>query len=102
MSLCRSQTASSRTSSSAISKPDQSRRSTTLHPNRSNPHSCTLAAAAARPPHLTRFPPLQVFGSPALAAVPVALPVVEAGPASENLHKTGREQSQQTNVYSIT
>src|SRR5262245_63170556 len=45
---------------------------------------------ARRPPHLTRFPPLQVFGSPALAAVPVALPVVEAGPASENLHKEVR------------
>jgi hypothetical protein len=41
---------------------------------------------------------LEVFGSPALASVRVALPVVEAGPASENLHISSREQMQQRRV----
>jgi hypothetical protein len=53
-----------------------------------------LVAAHARgagPLHYTRFRPLEVFGPPA----PGACGSFREGPASENLHITGHEQTQQ-------
>src|SRR5262245_34372045 len=56
------------------------------YPRRPPPHSISLGG----------------FRTPALASVPAAPHVVGVGPASENLHRSGREQKQQLHRYSIT
>ena len=95
MPLRRYQAVTSCTPTATVSKRYPSGRFTTPHPQRSNPHSGEAAARprtrslAAPPAHLPRFPPLEVFGSPALAPVYVGKPVVY-GPASENLHMSAR------------
>src|SRR6516225_3544936 len=92
-------TARSCTSAAAINECYQSPRSAILHSQRSNPHSDRPAtdrtySSAAPPPYLPRFPPLEVFGSPARTPAYLGSHVVH-GPASENLHNSGREQVQQ-------
>jgi len=95
----RNKTARSCTSAAAINECYQSPRSAILHSQRSNPHSDRPAtdrtySSAAPPPYLPRFPPLEVFGSPARTPAYLGSHVVH-GPASENLHKSGCEQVQQ-------
>jgi len=89
----RNKTARSCTSAAAINECYQSPRSAILHSQRSNPHSDRPAtdrtySSAAPPPYLPRFPPLEVFGSPARTPAYLGSHVVH-GPASENLHKLG-------------
>ena len=86
----RNKTARSCTSAAAINECYQSPRSAILHSQRSNPHSDRPAtdrtySSAAPPPYLPRFPPLEVFGSPARTPAYLGSHVVH-GPASENLH----------------
>src|SRR6516162_7165597 len=88
----RNKTARSCTSAAAINECYQSPRSAILHSQRSNPHSDRPAtdrtySSAAPPPYLPRFPPLEVFGSPARTPAYLGSHVVH-GPASENLHIT--------------
>ena len=95
----RNKTARSCTSAAAINECYQSPRSAILHSQRSNPHSDRPAtdrtySSAAPPPYLPRFPPLEVFGSPARTPAYLGSHVVH-GPASENLHTSGPEQVQQ-------
>ena len=96
----RNKTARSCTSAAAINECYQSPRSAILHSQRSNPHSDRPAtdrtySSAAPPPYLPRFPPLEVFGSPARTPAYLGSHVVH-GPASENLHNSRPEQVQQT------
>ena len=95
----RNKTARSCTSAAAINECYQSPRSAILHSQRSNPHSDRPAtdrtySSAAPPPYLPRFPPLEVFGSPARTPAYLGSHVVH-GPASENLHRRRPEQVQQ-------
>ena len=81
-------------SRTSISPLDRLASTHTPSPRRSNPHSARGTAT----PSLIAVSSLGGFPTPALRARGTVI----IGPASENLHKSGCEQSQQGGAYSIT